>query len=399
MDAALLKSVKLRERATEILGRDELPPEKKELVRRLLAKARQALGKFHQVFNSDGTETTATLKESSSSSMSSSDSNNPCDITSATTTDPRVTAEMAALDSAAALLESSDKEAVISKGGGIVKEGKETETETETETDMRSGLTMTPSLSETAPPPGAAALAHAETVSAPSNAAAHTSNGGGGGGGGSSSSSSSSSSNGAGAGAGAGTGAGAGAGGSGGGSSRSSSSGSSSVIDIPIPPLNPAWAAYKIERKPDEAMDANFPPHVHAACELFLQVGAPDRASRCANAAAAYTSILLAGPDGRTQHSMGRACVCWSCGHLGLPRNAARCSRPGSKVPGECAQCGSDKETNFVAFFDETKGYVLPWIEIKGVNSGGQGGRRVKPNEKCPCASGKKYKKCCGAVA
>jgi hypothetical protein len=33
------------------------------------------------------------------------------------------------------------------------------------------------------------------------------------------------------------------------------------------------------------------------------------------------------GPDGRTTLSMGRGCVCWGCGHAGIPKNADACHK------------------------------------------------------------------------
>lgn len=152
------------------------------------------------------------------------------------------------------------------------------------------------------------------------------------------------------------------------------------------------YAAFALERKRDETDDANFPPNLHAACELLSRVGAAGQLQQCMQCINAYLKILQQGPDGKTTQSMGRACICWNCGHVGLPFNAAKCGE-GSEVPGDCKMCRNTEQTNFVRVA-KPDGTIIPWIEAKTGMSGR--GKRVKPNEKCPCGSGKKYKRCCG---
>ena len=72
---------------------------------------------------------------------------------------------------------------------------------------------------------------------------------------------------------------------------------------------------------------------------------------------------LAAGPDGKTTQRLGRACVCWGCGFVGLPTNAAHCSEKGSSPAGVCAGCGGDEQTNFVQGI-RADGAKLPWIEV-----------------------------------
>ena len=36
----------------------------------------------------------------------------------------------------------------------------------------------------------------------------------------------------------------------------------------------------------------------------------------------ALLEVLALGPTGRDKQRLGRGCVCWGCGHAGLPRNA-----------------------------------------------------------------------------
>ena len=63
-----------------------------------------------------------------------------------------------------------------------------------------------------------------------------------------------------------------------------------------------------------------------------------------------------------TQQSIGRACCCWLCGHVGIPSNIEKCAK-GLRVAGRCAKCGSDEQTNFVKL--EQKGSTIPWIQLK----------------------------------
>ena len=60
---------------------------------------------------------------------------------------------------------------------------------------------------------------------------------------------------------------------------------------------------------------------------------------------------------------MGRACVCWACGHVGLPRNADACSERDAEPAGVCAHCGAAQETNFVRVVN-ADGATVPWMEV-----------------------------------
>jgi hypothetical protein len=119
------------------------------------------------------------------------------------------------------------------------------------------------------------------------------------------------------------------------------------------------FATLKVVPKPDETGDKNFPPHLHAAVELFCFVKRPDCAKRCAERVNNYLGILSAGPDGKGTNGMGQAAVCWECGHVGLPKNREGCAE--GKVA-ECGGCGSDSQTNMVKVV-QPDGTVVPWIE------------------------------------
>ena len=124
------------------------------------------------------------------------------------------------------------------------------------------------------------------------------------------------------------------------------------------------FAALKVLPHAGEADDANFPPHLHAAVELFCHVGKPERARACAESVNAYLALLRAGPDGVATNGMGQAVVCWSCGHVGLPRNAADVVGEGVGPRPECAGCGDGEQTNAVRA-TQPDGTVVPWIERK----------------------------------
>ena len=151
----------------------------------------------------------------------------------------------------------------------------------------------------------------------------------------------------------------------------------------------------QVEPNPGEENDANFPRNVHNAAELFLRLGIKDNAERLHSAVTKLFQLLEQGPDGRTTHTLGRACICWSCGHAGIPANADSCSEKGTSPAGVCNKCGDSSQTNFLKV-TQPDGTVIPWLEFKAhAPAGAPGSKKVQPNAPCPCASGKKAKKCC----
>ena len=209
--------------------------------------------------------------------------------------------------------------------------------------------------------------------------------------------------------------------------------------------IKASFANIKVEPKKEEAEEANFPRNLHNACELFVMCNLHENALRCSTCINTYMAFLSTNPDGTSKHKMGRACVCWGCGHVGLPKN------PQDKLPlegvegplPECGNCGSKDETNWVRPLDAKKN-TLPWMQAdtkgavvdpekleqakaaldvkkneelaklvaeleKAKNSKfedkkgsdesiSKDGKKTKPNDPCPCGNGKKFKKCgCGA--
>ena len=122
------------------------------------------------------------------------------------------------------------------------------------------------------------------------------------------------------------------------------------------------FATFKIDHNDEsERRAANFPRSLHNAAELFIHLGHSECAARLHQCVMRHLQTLAAGPDGRSAQRLGRACICWSCGHVGLPRNSASCSDKGPKPAGVCDGCGDDSQTNFVRCVQE--GQSLPWIE------------------------------------
>ena len=129
------------------------------------------------------------------------------------------------------------------------------------------------------------------------------------------------------------------------------------------------FASIKVEpNDAEEGRNRNFPRSLHNAAELFAGLGHTESATRLHACTTRLLATLQQGPDGRTTHSMGRACICWGCGNVGLPRNAERCSESGAVPAGECAHCGSAEQTNFVRVLSGSG--VVPWMELRASGLG-----------------------------
>jgi FK506-binding protein 1 len=124
------------------------------------------------------------------------------------------------------------------------------------------------------------------------------------------------------------------------------------------------FAMFKVEPKDDgEGLSPNFPRSLHNAAELFVHLGHTDSAARLHACVARMLETLEAGPDGKSGQKLGRACVCWGCGHVGLPSNSAQCNEAGGSGPaGICGRCGDDAQSNFIKCVQKD-GKLLPWIE------------------------------------
>ena len=74
----------------------------------------------------------------------------------------------------------------------------------------------------------------------------------------------------------------------------------------PILEIDVRFASFTLERKPDEINDKNFPPHLHAACQLFCMTNNIAQAKQLHDDVSAFLAILEKPPDGRTT---ARICI------------------------------------------------------------------------------------------
>eukprot|EP00941_MAST-03F_sp_MAST-3F-sp1_P001475 g1475.t1 len=133
--------------------------------------------------------------------------------------------------------------------------------------------------------------------------------------------------------------------------------------------IDARYGSFKVEPKPEERGDRNFPPNLHAACQLFCMTRNVPLALQCKKDVDAYLAVLQEGPDGKSSHRMGKACICWLCGHVGIPSNMADCAK-NENIHGKCGKCGSMEQTNFVRVEQRVKAgespvRVIPWMQLK----------------------------------
>ena len=74
----------------------------------------------------------------------------------------------------------------------------------------------------------------------------------------------------------------------------------------PVLEVDVRFASFTLERKPDEIKDKNFPPHLHAAWQLFCMTNNIVQAKQLQNDVNAFLAILEKPPDGRTT---ARICI------------------------------------------------------------------------------------------
>ena len=131
-------------------------------------------------------------------------------------------------------------------------------------------------------------------------------------------------------------------------------------------------ALITIAAKDAERNDANMPKNLHNGAELFVKVNLMENMERLRTTASKMLDMYAENPDGKTGVLIGRACVCWVCGHCGLPQPDKEGLRPGDdnpkSPPGPCGNCSEHDQINWVGVTqpkDEngTKVTDLPWIE------------------------------------
>ena len=117
-----------------------------------------------------------------------------------------------------------------------------------------------------------------------------------------------------------------------------------------------------IPKDDSERSDTKMPTNVFGAIILFKQKGLELAIEKSMNCMEKYLKVLQDGPDGKSKVSLGRGCLCWDCGNIGLPKNQEEAEENASVKP-ICKNCNSDEETNYVDC-NQPDGSKLPWIEL-----------------------------------
>eukprot|EP01050_Picozoa_sp_SAG11_P015083 SAG11_NODE_1921_length_4066_cov_4.386690_2_plen_147_part_00 len=111
--------------------------------------------------------------------------------------------------------------------------------------------------------------------------------------------------------------------------------------------LNVDWGL----QVPNDEVDASnpkMPGNLHNAAELLVATKQGEALKRMWATTRVFLALLKRGPDGSSTQSIGRAAICWRCGHTGLPRNAARCHAKRTTPAPVCANCANDDAGNFL---------------------------------------------------
>ncbi len=132
--------------------------------------------------------------------------------------------------------------------------------------------------------------------------------------------------------------------------------------------MAPFSAIQILPKDSDEEKDGNMPKNAAQAMMVFLQtnINNGENASKCGTCLSNLLKIFEKGPDGNKKVSIGLGCLCWNCGHCGLPANTSEF--PADKVDGKmppfakCKGCGRNDETNFLQI-KQPDGSILPFIE------------------------------------
>ena len=135
--------------------------------------------------------------------------------------------------------------------------------------------------------------------------------------------------------------------------------------------IKPSFANIKVEPKEEEKNESRFPRNLHNACELFVmtnQHGSALRASACINK---YLDLLASNPDGTSKNNIGRACVCWLCGYVGIPKNINEIPEKDgyTNIMPICKKCNSSQQTNFIKPLDKNN-KEIPFMELSDVKDG-----------------------------
>merc|ERR1712150_323061 len=91
--------------------------------------------------------------------------------------------------------------------------------------------------------------------------------------------------------------------------------------------IDPRLPSIAVEPNVGEEGDANFPRNLHNAAELLIRTGSVDAFKRLQRCTRAFFELFERGAG--DDDVVGRACVCWRCGHCGLERQPPESSTQG----------------------------------------------------------------------
>lgn len=129
------------------------------------------------------------------------------------------------------------------------------------------------------------------------------------------------------------------------------------------------YSNFQVAPREDEKEDANFPKTIAEAMILFHRVGKPDMAESLQQGMEQMLLVLSQGPDGKSEIEIGSGCICFECGHVGLPKNNSEAcnskgndATPSPDFPFVCKKCLSSNSINLI-MGRQPDGSILPWIE------------------------------------
>lgn len=126
----------------------------------------------------------------------------------------------------------------------------------------------------------------------------------------------------------------------------------STTIEVPV-----AFNSFHVyPRDEDEDKDPSMPRTIANAYLVFMKTGNTESADRCKSCMERYLQILSSGPTGSLIINIGQACICWSCGFVGLPANTEQLTTNEGESPVRmkmppfaiCKNCSSGDKTNFI---------------------------------------------------
>jgi len=135
------------------------------------------------------------------------------------------------------------------------------------------------------------------------------------------------------------------------------------------------YGAFEIfPRDEEEEADERMPKTIGHAYLVLVQTGCQESADMLRGCMDRYLNMLSSGPSGNIAVNVGQACICWSCGFVGIPHNADELDdkieqdKIKKRMPpfALCRHCKSGDKTNYI--IGNNNGDLLPFIEVSTPN-------------------------------